>query len=268
VSSEVEEPERVYQVSRVLPRIISSIKLPEAPEVYSFYEKGSEKLFELWGTTRNNSRKRWREIFRLKFANKENHERFRQGLSQMLSSGYYYDQGIYRYNVADVAYRCELEEIKTELEELLQDNKIFNNLEKYLRQSEWRKADEETLVIFYQTRVIVPTVIAFRSIDSLGKFFLYDDRKIPRSILEYIDQLWIKYSHGKFGFSVQEKIYQTLGGKGKYDREVYKAFGNEVGWRSGEKRLYYSELTFSLDTHYTRHLPFQALQYMMVGFNL
>ena len=73
----------------MLPRIISSIKLPEVPEVYSFYEKGSEKLFELWGTIRNENRERWREIFRLKFANKENPERFRQGLSQMLSSDYY-----------------------------------------------------------------------------------------------------------------------------------------------------------------------------------
>ena len=52
-----------------------------------------------------------------------------------------------------------------------------------------------------------------------------------------------------------------MGGKGKYDREVYEAFGNEVGWRSGEKQLYYSDLTFSLDTHYTGHLPFQAWQY-------
>ncbi|MDT9340191.1 GUN4 domain-containing protein [Trichodesmium erythraeum 21-75] len=49
-----------------------------------------------------------------------------------------------------------------------------------------------------------------------------------------------------------------MGGKGEYDREVYEAFGNEVGWRSGERQLSYSELTFSLDTHYTGHLPFQA----------
>ena len=58
VGSEVEESERVYQVSRMLPRIISSIKLPEVPEVYSFYEKGSEKLFELWGTIRNENGER------------------------------------------------------------------------------------------------------------------------------------------------------------------------------------------------------------------
>ena len=261
VSSEVKEPERVYQVSRVLPRIISSIKLPEAPEAYSFYEKGSEKLFELWGTTRNNSSKRWREIFRLKFAHKENPERFRQGLSSTLS--FYYDnQDVHYYNLAHAAYWSELKEIKTELEELLQDNNLeeylrHNNLEEYLRQSEWRKADEETLVIFYLTTVIFPELRQFQDLDGVTSF-IYDDREIPRLTLEYIDQLWVKYSHGKFGFSVQKKIYQSLGGKGEYDREVYEAFGNEVGWRSGERQLSYSELTFSLDTHYTGHLPFQA----------
>ncbi|MGB3508425.1 MAG: hypothetical protein WBA93_04150, partial [Microcoleaceae cyanobacterium] len=77
VSSEVEESDRVYRVSRILPRIISSIKLPEVPEVYSLYEKGSEKLFELWGMRDNISEEKWREFFRLKFANKENPDRFR-----------------------------------------------------------------------------------------------------------------------------------------------------------------------------------------------
>ncbi|WP_237396533.1 GUN4 domain-containing protein [Okeania sp. KiyG1] len=237
--SEVEESERVYRVSRIVPHIISSIKLPEVPEVYSLYEKGSEKLFELWGKKDNRSEEKWREIFRLKFANKENPERFREGFSQMLSCDY--------YSAADSAYKSELKQIKTELTELLKNN----NLEEYLCQGEWRKADEQTVVIFYQ-------VMALRDIQTS---FIYDDKEFPMSILKYIDQLWIKYSNGKFGFSVQKKIYQSLGGKGKYDKEVYEAFGNEVGWRSGEKQLHYSDLTFSLNTDYTGHLPFQAWQY-------
>ena len=84
---------------------------------------------------------------------------------------------------------------------------------------------------------------------------------VPMLTLEAVCESIYGYSDGKFGFSVKKKIYQSLGGKGKYDKEVYEAFGNEVGWRLGEKQLYYSDLTFSLDTHYTGHLPFQAWQY-------
>ncbi|WP_287524758.1 GUN4 domain-containing protein [Okeania sp. SIO2C2] len=231
VSSEVEESERLYRVSRILLRIISSIKLPEVPEVYSLYEKGSEKLFELWDTRYNESEEKWREIFRLKFANKKNPERFRQGFSQMLESGERHE--------ADKTFESELRQNKTELPE----DSLCVQLEEYMCQGEWRKADEETLFIFYQ-------VMAFKDIE---KHNIYDE--IPLSILREIDQLWVKYSDGKFGFSVHKKIYQSVGGRKKYDEEVWEAFGNEVGWRQGGEWLYWDDLTYRLDTHCVGTLP-------------
>ncbi|MDJ0553125.1 MAG: GUN4 domain-containing protein [Microcoleaceae cyanobacterium MO_207.B10] len=231
VSSEVGESERVYRVSRILPRIISSIKLPEVPEVYSLYEKGSKKLFELWGRTDNISEEKWREIFRLKFANKENSERFRQGFYQMLSVQYNKE--------ADEAYEFELRQSKTELPE---DN-LFVQLEEYLCQTEWRKADEETAFIFFE-------VIALENIDRDKMYY-----QTPSQILREIDQLWVKHSDGKFGFSVQKDIYQSLGGTRKYDEEIWEAFCNKVGWQQERKWLHYDELTFNRDTHYTGHLP-------------
>ncbi|MFM6004898.1 MAG: GUN4 domain-containing protein, partial [Sphaerospermopsis kisseleviana] len=71
--------------------------------------------------------------------------------------------------------------------------------------------------------------------------------------LRTIDGLWVKYSNGRFGFSVQKRIYQSLGAN-----EI--AFGDRVGWRRKGWRLgmgfwkYYDELTFDI-TAPEAHLP-------------
>ena len=39
----------------------------------------------------------------------------------------------------------------------------------------------------------------------------------PCEDLRTIDQLWVKYSDGRFGFSVQKRIYQNLGGTRGYN---------------------------------------------------
>ncbi|NEP84867.1 MAG: GUN4 domain-containing protein, partial [Okeania sp. SIO3B3] len=243
VGSEVEESDRIYRVLRILPHIISSIKLPEVPDVYSLYEKGSEKLFELWGKEDNGNEEKWREIFRLKFANKENSERFRQGFSRMLEAECYQ---------ADEAYESELRQNKTEISE----DSLCIQLEEYLYQGEWRKADEETAFIFYQ-------VMALKNI---RRGDIYENIQI--SILKEIDQLWVLYSHHKFGFSVQKEIYQSLGGTEEYNEKVLEAFGNKTGWRQGGKWLYYPKLTFSLDTHWVGHLPVLSLKIEGYGIGL
>jgi hypothetical protein len=96
VSSEIEESERVYRVSRILPRIIPNIQLPELPKVYELYRKGSDKLYELLShpeidkskqflqymdspAKRSKDQDTWQEYFRLIFADEENPFRFRHG---------------------------------------------------------------------------------------------------------------------------------------------------------------------------------------------
>ncbi len=88
VSSEPREENRVYRVSRILPHIILSIRLPQEPKVYSLYRKAHNKLHQLWGNENNKSEEKWREIFRLLFADKENTTRFREGFSKMLEVQY------------------------------------------------------------------------------------------------------------------------------------------------------------------------------------
>ena len=86
------------------------------------------------------------------------------------------------------------------------------------------------------------------------------------------DRLWVKYSGGKFGFSVQKQIYQDLGGTKDYDEKVWESFGDKVGWRKGGSWLSYSNLTFS-EGYYMGHLPvfylrFYFIFYLVMGWYL
>jgi hypothetical protein len=54
--------------------------------------------------------------------------------------------------------------------------------------------------------------------------------KFPCTDLGTIDQLWVKYSYGRFGFSVQKRIWESVGGKpGKEDYEIFKTWVGSFG---------------------------------------
>lgn len=56
----------------------------------------------------------------------------------------------------------------------------------------------------------------------------------PCTDLRTIDHLWVKYSNGRFGFSIQKQIYLEVGGlpDGKYYEEAWKKFADRVGWKN------------------------------------
>ncbi len=55
----------------------------------------------------------------------------------------------------------------------------------------------------------------------------------PCPELKKIDQLWLKYSEGRLGFSVQQKFYLQTGNKpGELNWEKYIAFQEAIGWGS------------------------------------
>ena len=82
-----------------------------------------------------------------------------------------------------------------------------------------------------------------------------DIDNFPCKDLRTIDQLWVKYSGGRFGFSVQAKIYRELGGTRQYNERVWTAFGDRVGWRVGiNSWIYYGCVTFDLKAP-LGHLP-------------
>ncbi len=224
VSPEPKESNRIYRVSRILLHIITNIRFPEAPEVYSLYQKAHEKLHQLWGNKKNKSEEKWQENFRLKFANKENSERFRQGFSQMLAV---------QHNLeADQAFESELRKCTADLVA----DRLLLALENYLKQKQWKKADEETAWIFYQVMVKEN----YKDWEGLLNNF-------PYKTLKEINRLWLENSNNKFGISIQSEIYHLVGGTQTYKSEVWEQFGDRVGWSKGYSYQSYNKIVSITD---------------------
>jgi len=218
VSSEVEEENRVYRISRILPRIIPVIQLPEGTELYSLYERAAEELYELWGKKESESRKnlwdsylkekykdkrvyqlwlwqakadetkeKWQEIFRLKFANRGNPERFREGFHNMLA--------VQLDSESQQVFESELRKVAGDLVDL----ELYTLLEHYLKQQQWEEANLETIWIFYQVMVKEK----YKHWQDLIKYF-------PCKILTEINRLWIdntsNKSSDKSGICLQTEI--------------------------------------------------------------
>jgi serine/threonine protein kinase len=111
----------------------------------------------------------------------------------------------------------------------------YINLRNLLAAKKWQEADEETRRVML--KVAGREKEGWLNTESIDNF--------PCEDLRTIDQLWVKYSNGRFGFSVQKRIYQSLGGTGVYDVKVIFAFGDRVGWRKNNWWLDYTDLTFS-----------------------
>ncbi|MBD2490594.1 caspase, EACC1-associated type [Aulosira sp. FACHB-615] len=129
-----------------------------------------------------------------------------------------------------------------ETDDLSSDKSLdYTLLRDFLKAGEWKEADKETLRVMLK--------VAGREED--GWLNSISIEKFPCTDLRTIDQLWVKYSNGRFGFSVQKRIWESVG-------EDYEQFGDRVGWRKGmffnKALLTYNELTFSINAP-QGHLP-------------
>ena len=130
----------------------------------------------------------------------------------------------------------------------------YHQLEELLKARSWYEADKETANKMYE--VAGRTKEGWLSVEDIDNF--------PCEDLRTIDQLWVKYSNGRFGFSVQKRIYQSLGGTRNYDRKVWEAFGDQVGWRVGGSWLYYQDIKYN-QTAPVGHLPLINPELRLVG---
>ncbi|MDJ0580315.1 GUN4 domain-containing protein [Crocosphaera sp.] len=122
----------------------------------------------------------------------------------------------------------------------------YRQLAAYLAAGKWAEADQETANVMLQVS----------NRESEGYLRESDINNFPCDDLRTIDQLWVHYSKGKFGFSVQKKIYMDeLGGTRQYNKKIWEEFCDRVGWRKvGDTG--YSNLTWELqDTTPVGHLP-------------
>ena len=113
----------------------------------------------------------------------------------------------------------------------------YSNLEKLLSSGEWKAADQETAKI----------ILEILGNQTVGKIKPEEIKKIPCRDLRTLDQLWTEYSEGRFGFSLQNRIWRKL------DKN-YENFGEQVGWLVSPSWLPYAQLTFNL-TAPLGHLP-------------
>ncbi len=98
----------------------------------------------------------------------------------------------------------------------------YTRLQRLLQQQRWKDADEET------ARRMLEAVKRQEE----GWWRVEDVKNFPRTDLRTMDRLWVKYSQGKFCWSVQKQIWLDLGGKlGEYERDTWYKFVDRVGWR-------------------------------------
>jgi len=128
-------------------------------------------------------------------------------------------------------------------------------LDQLLNTGKWQEADQETTRLMLK---LANREKGWLDFDSCSKF-------PPEGLqLRIIDQLWLKYSDNRLGFSVQKQIWVELGGKldgryndGGYDYDTFHKLADKVGWKKSEQWLSHENLSFS--TSKKGHLPSACL---------
>jgi Ca2+-binding EF-hand superfamily protein len=105
---------------------------------------------------------------------------------------------------------------QTEVDDLSSERGIdYTKLRDLLAQRKWKEADEETLAVMLK--------VAGREED--GSLRVEDIKKFPCTDLRAIDTLWVKYSKGRFGFSIQRRIWDSSDVNGNLGK-----FVDRIGW--------------------------------------
>lgn len=144
----------------------------------------------------------------------------------------------------------------------------YSKLKKLLADKAWKKADQETAKIMCLAAKLAVLALPEEEkeeiiVDPDQQLTELEENiieKFPGDDLNTIDKLWIEHSDGKFGFSVQKEIYQSLGGTQEVNWEIRDKFGNQTGWRVCEKKDKYSwrrsdQFEYDFDKAPQGHLP-------------
>ncbi|MGJ3245132.1 MAG: GUN4 domain-containing protein [Elainellaceae cyanobacterium] len=136
----------------------------------------------------------------------------------------------------------------------------YRELVNYLANGRWKEADQETLNVMLEVT----------NQKAKGYFSLESLRNFPCDDLRIIDQLWVKFSGGKFGLSVQKEIWVEVGGKLDFGededaaRQAYRKMSDINGWQNAGGYISYDEVIFDTSAP-TGHLPYRWMVVRMVG---
>ncbi|BAY21034.1 hypothetical protein NIES2100_07790 [Calothrix sp. NIES-2100] len=123
----------------------------------------------------------------------------------------------------------------------------YQRLTELLAAGDWKAADRETLTLML--KLAKQEKVGWLDIEAINKFSYTD--------LCIIDQLWVKYSQGRFGFSVQKRIWSSIDGQADADYQTWSKFCDRIGWRVNKNWLFYSDLNFA-DNAPEGHFPAAA----------
>ncbi|MEA5536755.1 serine/threonine-protein kinase [Crocosphaera sp. XPORK-15E] len=126
----------------------------------------------------------------------------------------------------------------------------YNNLQGFLTIGNLKEADKETARLMLK--------IADR--EKAGWLDKIHVENLDCQELKIIDQLWFEISNERFGFSIQKKMYENLGGNQEYSSQIWRDFGDKVGWRNNNNWLSYKDLNFNLWAP-QGHLPMLGMQF-------
>ncbi|MEN9202560.1 MAG: serine/threonine-protein kinase [Thermostichus sp. DG02_2_bins_29] len=128
----------------------------------------------------------------------------------------------------------------------------FQRLWERLQAGQWQEADRWTTALMLKIGGRFQT----------GYFTPEDIQAFPCPMLRLIDQLWVKSSLGRFGFSVQKQLWQGLDTSGTWTESTSRRsalpreeqMAEKVGWCVQGRWLGYEELNTSLQAA-KGHLP-------------
>jgi hypothetical protein len=103
----------------------------------------------------------------------------------------------------------------------------YEHLRNLLKAGEWKEADQETNRVMLQVR----------NRESEGYLEVKDLQEFPCEDLLTIDRLWVDASNGRFGFSVQKKIWEECGSPMSSGKE-WDRFCVRVGWKNSDATAY------------------------------
>ncbi|MDX2240168.1 MAG: GUN4 domain-containing protein [Leptolyngbyaceae cyanobacterium bins.302] len=112
--------------------------------------------------------------------------------------------------------------IQSNTDSLSSDRGIdYTQLRVLLQAGQWQAADQET----------TERMCEVMGRQKEGWLSSSDIKQFPSTDLRTINRLWVKYSEGKFGFSVQKTVWQQYGSLTSNNERCEK-LGEEVGWKN------------------------------------
>ena len=197
------------------------------------------------------------------YSKREAESQVTQELKTELHKNSNFRKKLFRWKKSLGSYSTDAEEVAEKLVQLANEvstntdnNSTFVVEEKYkrlhelLEAAQWKEADEETARFIYN---LMPETVWYHERTIVVN-------EIPPGDLKTINNLWLRYSKGRFGFSVQQRIWKRISSAyppqendWKSER-AYAAFIDCVGWSFENGHLYYTDLRYSLAAP-VGHLP-------------